>query len=61
MPPCTMRSSGFRHRGRSLATWLRAQGWCLSQALIALGYYTPESNPPIHAEASRWLAQVLDG
>ena len=41
------------------ATWLRAQGWCVSQALIALGYYTPESNPPIHAEATRWLAEVL--
>ena len=42
-------------------TWLRAQGWCVSQALIALGYYTPENNPPIHAEATRWLAEVLDG
>jgi aminoglycoside phosphotransferase (APT) family kinase protein len=40
-------------------TWLRAQGWVLSQALIALGYYTPQSNPPIHAEATRWLAEVL--
>ncbi len=39
-------------------TWLRAQGWVLSQALIALGYYTAESNPPIHAEATRWLAEV---
>lgn len=43
------------------ATWLRARGWCVSQALIALGYYTPENNPPIHAEAKRWLAEVLDG
>jgi aminoglycoside phosphotransferase (APT) family kinase protein len=41
------------------ATWLRAKGWALSQALIALGYYTPENNPPIHAEATRWLAEVL--
>jgi aminoglycoside phosphotransferase (APT) family kinase protein len=41
------------------ATWLRAKGWCVSQALIALGYYTPESNPPIHAEATRWLEEVL--
>jgi aminoglycoside phosphotransferase (APT) family kinase protein len=41
------------------ATWLRAKGWCVSQALIALGYYTAESNPPIHAEATRWLAEVL--
>jgi aminoglycoside phosphotransferase (APT) family kinase protein len=45
--------------GADDATWLRAQGWCLSQALIALGYYTPENNPPIHAEATRWLAEVL--
>jgi aminoglycoside phosphotransferase (APT) family kinase protein len=43
------------------ATWLRAQGWVLSQALIALGYYTPETNPAIHAEATRWLAEVLAG
>lgn len=40
-------------------TWLRAQGWVVSQALIALAYYTPENNPAIHAEATRWLAQVL--
>jgi len=52
----------FRERlGVDDATWLRAKGWCVSQALIALGYYTPESNPPIHAEATRWLASVLDG
>ncbi|HZU19696.1 MAG TPA: aminoglycoside phosphotransferase family protein [Gaiellaceae bacterium] len=41
------------------ATWLRARGWVLSQALIALGYYTPATNPAIHAEASRWLSEVL--
>ena len=40
-------------------TWLRAKGWALSQALIALGYYTPETNPALHAEATRWLAEVL--
>ena len=43
------------------ATWLRAKGWVLSQALIALGYYTPANNPAIHAEATRWLAEVLTG
>jgi len=43
------------------ATWLRAQGWVLSQALIALGYYTPENNPALHAEATRWLGEVLTG
>ena len=41
------------------ATWLRARGWVLSQALIALGYYTEETNPALHAEATRWLAEVL--
>ena len=40
-------------------TWLRAQGWVVSQSLIALAYYTPENNPAIHAEATRWLAEVL--
>jgi aminoglycoside phosphotransferase (APT) family kinase protein len=43
------------------ATWLRAKGWCVSQALSALGYYTPETNPALHAEATRWLAEVLRG
>lgn len=43
------------------ATWLRAQGWCVSQALMALRYYTPETNPALHREATRWLAAVLSG
>jgi aminoglycoside phosphotransferase (APT) family kinase protein len=43
------------------ATWLRAQGWCVSQALSALGYYTPETNPALYREATRWLAEVLSG
>jgi aminoglycoside phosphotransferase (APT) family kinase protein len=43
------------------ATWLRAQGWVVSQALIALGYYTPETNPALFAEATRWLMEVMDG
>lgn len=43
------------------ATWLRAQGWVVSQALIALGYYTPETNPALFAEATRWLAEVNAG
>jgi aminoglycoside phosphotransferase (APT) family kinase protein len=59
-------AAGERLRFRELleaddATWLRARGWALSTALIALGYYTPESNLPIHAEATRWLAEVLAG
>jgi aminoglycoside phosphotransferase (APT) family kinase protein len=40
-------------------TWLRAEGWAISQALIALDYYTLETYPVIVHEARRWLAQVL--
>jgi aminoglycoside phosphotransferase (APT) family kinase protein len=41
------------------ATWARARGWVLSQAVAALGYYTPSNNPILHAEAIRWLELVL--
>ena len=41
------------------ATWARARGWALSQALIAISYYTPETNPLLFREAQRWLAEVL--
>ena len=41
------------------ATWARARGLALSQALIALGYYTMETNPVLVLEARRWLAEVL--
>ena len=27
------------------ATWERARGWAISQAVAALAYYTPENNP----------------
>jgi aminoglycoside phosphotransferase (APT) family kinase protein len=55
---------GERDRFRDLvgaddATWLRARGWAVSQALIALGYYTLETYPPLVHEARRWLAEVL--
>jgi aminoglycoside phosphotransferase (APT) family kinase protein len=40
------------------ATWARARGWALSQAVIALGYYTDETNPVLVAEARRWLAEL---
>ncbi len=40
-------------------TWLRAEGWALSQAVIALGYYTLETNPVLVREAERWLVEVL--
>jgi aminoglycoside phosphotransferase (APT) family kinase protein len=41
------------------ATWARARGWALSQALIALAYYTEETNPVLVREARRWLGEVL--
>ena len=41
------------------STWARARGWALSQALVALAYYTLETNPVLVLEARRWLAAVL--
>jgi aminoglycoside phosphotransferase (APT) family kinase protein len=40
-------------------TRARARGWALSQAVIALSYYTLETNPELVLEARRWLAEVL--
>lgn len=41
------------------ATWERARGWVLSQAVSALAYYTAENNPALYHEAQRWLELVL--
>ena len=41
------------------ATWERARGWVVSQAVAALSYYTPENNPSLYHEAEAWLALVL--
>jgi aminoglycoside phosphotransferase (APT) family kinase protein len=41
------------------ATWERARGWVLSQAVAALVYYTPENNPALYHEAESWLELVL--
>jgi aminoglycoside phosphotransferase (APT) family kinase protein len=41
------------------ATWARGRGWALSQALIALSYYTLETNPVLVREAHRWMEAVL--
>ena len=40
------------------ATWARARGWALSQALIALAYYTLETNPVLVREAQMWLEEL---
>ena len=37
------------------ATWERARGWAISQAVAALTYYTPENNPTLYSEAEAWL------
>jgi aminoglycoside phosphotransferase (APT) family kinase protein len=41
------------------ATWERARGWVLSQAVAILAYYTPENNPTLFHEAESWLALLL--
>jgi aminoglycoside phosphotransferase (APT) family kinase protein len=41
------------------ATWERSKGWALSQALLALAYYTLETNAVLVRECERWLAEVL--
>jgi aminoglycoside phosphotransferase (APT) family kinase protein len=40
------------------ATWMRARGWALSVALIALPYYR-DTNPVLAGNARRWIAEVL--
>ena len=41
------------------ATWERARGWVVSQAVAALAYYTPENNPTLYHEAESWLELVM--
>ncbi len=41
------------------ATWSRARGWVLSQALMILSYYTLETNQILVLEAQRWMDAVL--
>ena len=41
------------------ATWERARGWALSQAVAILAYYTPEDNSILYREAESWLNLVL--
>jgi aminoglycoside phosphotransferase (APT) family kinase protein len=57
--PADVREPFRRMLGVDEATWARARGWTLSQAIIALPYYTLETNPILVREARRWLAEVL--
>ena len=41
------------------STWMRSRGWALSQALVALSYYTEETNPILVSEARRWMTEIL--
>jgi aminoglycoside phosphotransferase (APT) family kinase protein len=41
------------------ATWGRARGWALSQAVDALSYYSMETNPELVVEARKWLREAL--
>lgn len=41
------------------ATWRRSRGWALSQALMALSYYSEETNPILVLEAQRWMTEIL--
>jgi aminoglycoside phosphotransferase (APT) family kinase protein len=41
------------------ATWDRARGWVVSQAVAILAYYSPENNPTLYHEAESWLDLVL--
>jgi aminoglycoside phosphotransferase (APT) family kinase protein len=40
------------------ATWDRARGWVVSQAVGILAYYTPQNNAPLYHEAEGWLELV---
>lgn len=41
------------------ATWARSRGWALSQALMALSYYTLQTNPTLIREAQLWIAELV--
>src|SRR5262245_13952131 len=41
------------------ATWARARGCVLSQAVAALADYTPQNNPSLYREAEAWLELML--
>ena len=56
----TSTRTAFRHAlAADDATWARARGWALSQAVGALSYYSLETNPILVREAEQWLEEVL--
>src|SRR5205085_11884248 len=59
MLPAENRGSFRDALGADDATWERSKGWALSQAVMALAYYTLETNAVLVRESERWLAEVL--
>jgi aminoglycoside phosphotransferase (APT) family kinase protein len=41
------------------STWMRSRGWAIYQALMALSYYTKETNPTLVREAHRWITETV--
>jgi aminoglycoside phosphotransferase (APT) family kinase protein len=41
------------------ATWVRSRAWALSQAVMALAYYTLDTHPVLVRESQRWLGEIL--
>jgi aminoglycoside phosphotransferase (APT) family kinase protein len=41
------------------STWMRSRGWALYQAVMALSYYSEETNPTLVREAHRWIKELL--
>jgi len=59
-----MLSAGARGEFRAAlavdeATWIRSRGWAISQAVIALAYYTEQTNAVLVQQARRWITEVL--
>jgi aminoglycoside phosphotransferase (APT) family kinase protein len=44
--------------GADDATWLRARGTLVAQAVMILSYYSLETNPTLVREADAWLAEL---
>ena len=41
------------------ASWVRARGWVVSQAVAILAYYTEQTNPTLLRQAQSWLDLAL--
>jgi aminoglycoside phosphotransferase (APT) family kinase protein len=57
--PADIRTAFRRALAVDDATWARARGLVVSQAVIALEYYTLETNAVLVRESQRWIAEAL--